>query len=172
MGIHSDCEQVISGQKRWVTVGMTWKGLSPVPAVPLTPLLPAYHKTSSFALATSILPWTQETIKYENMRHNEPLLQVADAGYFVPATKWLRHLSCSLALALCDLWLFSKVKITLKDKKFKSIQDIKAARTVELKTVTKEDFQNCLGRQQAGWDVFEARGSVLKEFGAMCLLLS
>ena len=49
-------------------------------------------------------------------------------------------------------WLFSKVKMTMKDKCFESIQDIKAATTAQLKTLTKEDFQNCFRKWQERWD--------------------
>jgi len=45
-------------------------------------------------------------------------------------------------MAMCDFWLLSKVKITVKGKHFESIQDIEAAMTAQLKTLTKEDFQN------------------------------
>ena len=45
-------------------------------------------------------------------------------------------------LAPYDFWLFPKVKMTMKCKRFESIQDIEAATTAQLKTLTKEDFQN------------------------------
>jgi hypothetical protein len=45
-------------------------------------------------------------------------------------------------LAPCDFWFFPKVKMTMKDKRFESIQDIEAATTAQLKTLAKEDFQN------------------------------
>jgi hypothetical protein len=37
-------------------------------------------------------------------------------------------------LAPCDFWLFPKVKMTMKGKRFESIQDIEAATTAQLKT--------------------------------------
>jgi len=52
-------------------------------------------------------------------------------------------------LAPCDFWLFPKVKMTMKGKHFELTQDIKAAMTVQLKTLTKEDFQNSLRER---WD--------------------
>ena len=65
--------------------------------------------------------------------------------------------------APCDFWLFPKVKMSMKGKRFESIQDIKAAKTAQLKTLTKEDFQNCFRKWQGRWDsVFEARGSILR----------
>jgi len=58
------------------------------------------------------------------------------------------HPPYSLDLAPCDFWLFPKVKMTKKGKRFESIQDIKAATTAQLKTLTKEDFQNCFRKWQ------------------------
>jgi len=50
-----------------------------------------------------------------------------------------------------DFWLFPKVKRTMKGKRFESIQDIEAATTAYLKTLTKEDFQNCFRKWQERW---------------------
>ena len=72
------------------------------------------------------------------------------------------HPPYSPDLAPCDFWLFPKVKITRKGKRFESIQDIEAATTAQLKKLTKEDFQNCFRKWQERWDVFEARGSILR----------
>jgi hypothetical protein len=58
------------------------------------------------------------------------------------------HSPYSLDLALCDFWLFPKVKMAMKGKCFESIQDIKVATTAQLKTFTKEDFQNCFRKWQ------------------------
>jgi len=53
------------------------------------------------------------------------------------------HPPYSPDLAPCDFWLFPKAKMTMKGKRFESIQDIEADTTAQLKTLTKEDFQNC-----------------------------
>ena len=53
------------------------------------------------------------------------------------------HPPYSPDLAPRDFWLFPKVKMTMKGKRFESIQDIEAATTAQLKTPTKEDGQNC-----------------------------
>jgi len=58
------------------------------------------------------------------------------------------HQPYSLDLAPYDFWLFPKVKMTMKVKRFESIQDIEAAMTAQLKTLTKEDFQNCFRKWQ------------------------
>ena len=54
--------------------------------------------------------------------------------------------------APCYFWLFPKVKMTMKGNHFESIQGIKAATTTQLKTLTKEDFQNCFRKWQERWD--------------------
>jgi len=58
------------------------------------------------------------------------------------------HPFYSLDLAPCNFWLFPKVNMTMKDKRFESIQDIEAATTAQLKTLTKEEFQNCFRKSQ------------------------
>jgi hypothetical protein len=53
--------------------------------------------------------------------------------------------------------------MTMKGKGFESVQDIEAATTAQLKTITKEDFQNCSESvKNDGISVFEARGSILR----------
>jgi len=58
------------------------------------------------------------------------------------------HPPYSPDLAPLDFWLFPKVKMTMKGKRFESIQDIEAATIAQLKTLTKEDFQNCFRKWQ------------------------
>jgi hypothetical protein len=64
----------------------------------------------------------------------------------------------SLELSLCDFWLFSKVKMIMKGKRFESIQDIEAATMAQLKTLAQEDFQKFRKWQNSGISVFEVRG--------------
>jgi len=52
--------------------------------------------------------------------------------------------------------------MTMKGKRFESIQDIETAATTQLKTLTKVDFHKCPRKWQERWDVFEARGSILR----------
>jgi hypothetical protein len=58
------------------------------------------------------------------------------------------HPPYSPDLALCDFWLFPRVKMTMKGKHSESIQDIEGATTAQLKTLMKEDFQNCFRKWQ------------------------
>jgi hypothetical protein len=62
------------------------------------------------------------------------------------------HPTYSPDLAPCDFWLHPRVKICIKGTRFESIQDIEAATTAQLKTLTKEDFQNCFKKWQDRWD--------------------
>ena len=62
------------------------------------------------------------------------------------------HPPYSLDLAPCDFWLFPKVKMTMKGKRFESIQDIVTAMTAQLKALIKEDFQNYFRKWQERWD--------------------
>jgi len=61
------------------------------------------------------------------------------------------HPPYSPDLAPCDFWLFPRGKMTMKGKRFESIQNIEAGTTAQLKTHTKEDFQNCFRRWQERW---------------------
>jgi len=62
------------------------------------------------------------------------------------------HTPCSSDLAPYDFWLFPRVKMAMKGKRFESIQDIESATTAQLKTLTKENFQNCFRKWQERWD--------------------
>jgi hypothetical protein len=62
--------------------------------------------------------------------------------------------------------------MTMKGKRFESIQDTEAATTAQLKTLTKEDFQNFFRKWQERWIVWRGgEGDILRGLMAMCLLL-
>ena len=70
------------------------------------------------------------------------------------------HTPCSSDLAPYDFWLFPRVKMAMKGKRFESIQNIDAATTAQL---TKEDFQNCFRKCQEWWDkCVRSEGGVLR----------
>jgi hypothetical protein len=46
-------------------------------------------------------------------------------------------------LALCNFWLFPKLKTTLKDHRFSDIADIQGHATTILKSIPEEEFQKC-----------------------------
>jgi len=83
------------------------------------------------------------------------------------------HPPYSPDLAPCVFWLFPKVKMTMKGKRFESTQDIEGATTAQLKTLKKEDFQNCFRKWQERWDKFVLSGGgggvFWRGLMAMCL---
>jgi len=54
-------------------------------------------------------------------------------------------------LAPCDFFLFSKIKRTLKGRRFASIDEIKSASLKELKTISKPEFQSCFEEWKKRW---------------------
>ena len=68
------------------------------------------------------------------------------------------HPPYALDLAPCDFWLFPKVKITLKGKRFESIQEIEAATTAQLKIRKRTSRTASESGKNDGISVFEARG--------------
>ena len=51
--------------------------------------------------------------------------------------------SYSPDMALCDFFLFSKIKRTLKGRRFRTLDDIKSASLKELKAIPKIEFEKC-----------------------------
>jgi hypothetical protein len=62
------------------------------------------------------------------------------------------HPPYSTDLAPCDFWLFPKLKLTMKGKRFASIPEIEAATTTRRKGLTKDDLQNCFKKWQERWN--------------------
>jgi hypothetical protein len=58
----------------------------------------------------------------------------------------------STDLAPCDFYLFPKLTLTMKGKRFASIAEIEAATTTRLKGLTKDDFQVCFKKWQERWN--------------------
>jgi hypothetical protein len=61
------------------------------------------------------------------------------------------HPPYSPDLALCDFWLFSKIKLT-KGNHFDMIPEIEAAKKEHLRLLTKDDSQNCFRSWQDHWN--------------------
>jgi transposase len=81
--------------------------------------------------------------------HTSLLVQQLMAGKNLAA---VRHPPYSPDLAPCDFWLFPKLKMTLKGKRFETIEDIKSNTTDRLKLLKKEDFQTCFRQWQERWN--------------------
>lgn len=63
---------------------------------------------------------------------------------------------------MCNFWLFP-----VKDNYFELIEDIKAVRTVHLKTLTKKHFQNCFGAWKEQWaECVRSERRILRESNA------
>lgn len=80
----------------------------------------------------------------------------------------------SPCLAPRDFWLFSKVKITMKNKCLELFQNSKADTTGQLKIVKKDSFQKYLFKWQEKWDkCFQSEGeySICDGLVVKCYLL-
>jgi histone-lysine N-methyltransferase SETMAR len=72
-------------------------------------------------------------------------------------TVWT-HPPCSTDLAPCDFWLFSKLKLTMKGKRFASIPEIEAATTTRLKGLKKMIFRTVSrSGRNVGTSVWQAK---------------
>jgi len=54
-------------------------------------------------------------------------------------------------MAPCDFFLFPKIKITLKGRRFTSIDDIKSASLKDLQAIPKIEFQKCFEDWKKRW---------------------
>jgi hypothetical protein len=64
----------------------------------------------------------------------------------------ISHPPYSLDLAPCDLFLFPKIKMKLKGRRFDDIPTIQQDATSELDNLKVEDFQRCFQKWQKRWD--------------------
>lgn len=55
----------------------------------------------------------------------------------------LQHPPYSPDLSPCDFWLFPKLKMAMKGKRFDTISDIQKATTMVLQAISKVEYQNC-----------------------------
>jgi len=70
-----------------------------------------------------------------------------------------RHPPYGPDLAPCGFWLFPKIKMNMKGKRFESIQGVEAAMRARLKILTKEDFRTASeSGKHVGISVFEGWG--------------
>lgn len=54
-------------------------------------------------------------------------------------------------LAPCDFFLFPKIKMALKGKRFQDVDEIKQNATEQLRGVSKNDFHRCFQKWQERW---------------------
>ncbi|PNF42617.1 hypothetical protein B7P43_G01293 [Cryptotermes secundus] len=62
------------------------------------------------------------------------------------------HPPYSPDLAPCDFFLFPKMKIKLKGRRFDTVEEIQAETHTVLNTLTKKDFQDAFEKWQKRWD--------------------
>jgi len=55
-------------------------------------------------------------------------------------------------LAPCDFWLFLKLKLPLKGRRFQSAKEIKENATRQLMAIPKKDFSDCFEKWKERWD--------------------
>jgi len=66
------------------------------------------------------------------------------------------HPSYSPDLAPSDLFLFPKLKMNLKGRRFQTLEEIQADSQVVLNTLRENYFQKCLKNWQRRWDRCQA----------------
>jgi hypothetical protein len=56
-------------------------------------------------------------------------------------------------LAPCNFWLFPKLKLPLKGRKFQTANEIKETATRQLMAILKKDFADCFEKWTEHWDM-------------------
>jgi hypothetical protein len=59
---------------------------------------------------------------------------------------------CSPDMALCEFFLFPKVKMLLKGKRFQDMEEIKQKVITELLAIPRSQFQKCFGQWKDCWN--------------------
>ena len=70
----------------------------------------------------------------------------------------MEHPSYSLDLALCNFFLFPKIKSALKGTRFESVDAVKAKATQLLNSLTQDDLQHCFQQWQIRMERCRDRG--------------
>ena len=75
----------------------------------------------------------------------------------------LRQPPYSPDIAPCDFWMFPKLKMVLKGKRFNNIETIQSNATRELKAIPKNEFQDCFEKWKHRWNrVIQSSGDYFK----------
>jgi hypothetical protein len=64
----------------------------------------------------------------------------------------IHHPPYSIDLAPCEFFLFPKIKLKLKGRRFDNIEEIQAESQRVLDTVTENDFQEAFQKWRRRWD--------------------
>ena len=76
-------------------------------------------------------------LKWLNFAQKQRRMEVAQESLMMPQPSY------SPDMALCDFFLFPKIKRTLKGRRFTATYDIKSASPKELKAIPKIEFEKC-----------------------------
>jgi hypothetical protein len=71
------------------------------------------------------------------------------------------HTPNSPDLAPCGFFLFPKIKLKLKGRRFDTIEEIQAESQIVLDTLKEKDFQEAFQKRRRRWDQFSASGREL-----------
>ena len=75
----------------------------------------------------------------------------------------LRQPPYSPDIAPCDFWMFQKLKMALKGKRFEDIDTIQSNATCELKAIPKSAFEDCFKMWKHRWErVVQSNGDYFK----------
>lgn len=81
--------------------------------------------------------------------HRSHLIQAFLTKHNVPTVQQAPY---SPDMAPCDFWLFSKLKMPLKGRRFESREDIMSNTTAELMSIPKEAYHKCFQQWCARWE--------------------
>ena len=88
------------------------------------------------------------------------------ADLFVLGTRFLgriSHRTSCLAtyspdLALYNFWLYPKLKLVLKEKRFQTVDNVQIEENETILVILKEDCADCFEKWKNSWDKHEKRG--------------
>ena len=81
---------------------------------------------------------------------NDRVSGQAVTGFFTTITRHRIHRT--LCSNFCDFWIFSKLKMALKGKRFDDIETIQSNATRELKAIPKSAFEDCFKIWKHRWE--------------------
>jgi len=81
-------------------------------------------------------------------------------------TTVIPHPPYSPNFATCDFFLFPKITLKLRGRRFDSIEDIQTESQIAMKTLTRNDFQKCFLSWKYCWNRYiNAKGDYLEGEG-------
>ena len=105
---------------------------------------------SVHSILTEDLHMKRVTAKFvhHNNAHSAHVIQTSLAKHNIPV---VRQAPYSPNMALCDFWLFPKLKMTLKGTRFESREEIIQNATKQLNPIPKTEFQECFQKWHKCW---------------------